>query len=146
MCRDGENDTVGTETRLGRVFLKAVGERNITAQETSRLLLGGKFSSSTFNYKRLNISPDQQSQVARLPNGHGDGRSTAGGGQRAPGVTPLKRYSGRASSAAKYPEVMSFGAFHFTRRFRITKGDLQPELNPAEIIVINLPAIGAAKG
>ncbi|CAN0376138.1 unnamed protein product, partial [Ascophyllum nodosum] len=56
--RDDYDDTVGTETRLRKVFLKAVGERDITAQETSRLLLGGKFSSSTFNYKRLNVGPD----------------------------------------------------------------------------------------
>ena len=42
VCRDDYDETVGTKTRLRKVFLKAVGERDITAQETSRLLLGGK--------------------------------------------------------------------------------------------------------
>ena len=63
VCRDDYDDTVGTETRLRKVFLKAVGERDITAQETSRLLLGGKFSSSTFNYKRLNVDPTNRAAL-----------------------------------------------------------------------------------
>ena len=89
VCRDDYDDTVGTETRLRKVFLKAVGERDITAQETSRLLLGGRFSSSTFNYKRLNVDPDQQSRAIRLQNGTGRDGSIAGGGQRALGMTSL---------------------------------------------------------
>ena len=146
VCRDGYDDTVGTETRLRKVFLKAVGERDITAQETNRLLLRGIFSSSTFNYKRLNVDPDQQSRAIRLQNGTGREGSIAGGGQRTLGMTYLERYAGRAYFLSEYPDVTTLNAYEFTRTFKTINGKLQREPGPADIIVVKLPVIDATKG
>ena len=146
VCQDDYDKTVGTETGLRKVFLKAVGGRDITAQETSRLLLGGKCSSSTFNYKRLNVDPDQQSRAICLRNGTDHDGSVAGGGQRALGMTSLERYAGRVSSLSDYPDVMTLSAYEFTRAFKTINGKLHREPSPADIIVIKLPVIGATKG
>ena len=122
-----------------------MGERDITAQETSRLLLGGKFFSSTFNYKRLDVDPDQQSRAIRLQNGTGRDGSIAEGSQRALGMASLELYAGRASSLSEYPDVTSLSAYEFTRAFKTINGKLQREPSPADIIVIKPLVIGATK-
>ena len=123
-----------------------MGGRDITAQDISRLLLGGKFSSSTFNYKHLNFDPDQQNRAIHLQNGPGRERSIAGGSQRALGMTSLERYAGQASSLSEYPDVATLSTLEFTRSFKAVNGKFQWEPNPADIIVIKLSVIGATKG
>ncbi|CAN0181071.1 unnamed protein product, partial [Laminaria digitata] len=133
-------------SKLRSVFLKAVGERDISAQETSRLLMSGKFSCSTFTCKRLNVDPDQQSRLVRMGQGP-QGSGGDGQPQRALGMTALDRYATRATASANdHPEIMDMSAFEFTRCFKLSRGELQRETKPHGIVVIKLPAIGAKKG
>lgn len=42
-------------TILWKIFLKTVGERDISAREMSRLILGGKMASTSFTYVRIAV-------------------------------------------------------------------------------------------
>lgn len=84
-----------TASKLRSVFLETVGERDVSAQETSRLILGEKFASSSFSYVRLNVATDAARPV-RL-----DGQRQQGA---AVGKSLLDRYAARIGEAQTYPE------------------------------------------
>ena len=120
MCQY-DSGTNGACPKLHSVFLKAVGERDISAYETSRLFMSGRFSSSTFSYKRRNVDPDQQSHLRRLGQGS-QGSEVGGQPKSALGMTASDRYATRAASTDNHPGIMSMGVFEFTRCFKVSRG------------------------
>ena len=125
-------------SKLRSVFLKTVGERDVSAQGTSRLILGEKVASSSFSYVRLNVAPNAARRV-RLD------------GQRQQGAVVGKylpdRYVARRGDIETYPEIMQLSAFQFCQRFYVGNGGkLQKQAHHSKLVVINFPAIPSAKG
>ncbi|CAM9650694.1 unnamed protein product, partial [Laminaria digitata] len=125
-------------SKLRSVYLKTVGERDVSAQETSRLMLRRIFASSSFPYVRLNVVPDAGRQVQL------DGQRQQGA---AVGKSLPDRYTAREGDAESYPELVQLSAFQFCQRFYVGKdGYLQKLPDDSKVVVIKLPAMSSTKG
>lgn len=59
-CVDGLQDDSDTRPMLRRAMIRAVGERDISAQETAHMLLSLPLVSCTFNFTTLSLTGDSK--------------------------------------------------------------------------------------
>ncbi|CAM9107682.1 unnamed protein product [Ectocarpus sp. 13 AM-2016] len=133
-----DDDADEAQTVLRSIFLNCTGERDISARETARLLLGNKLCSSSFSFVRLVVDPSTSTRQINL-----DGAAREGALKK----SMRDLYAGRRSVIDKYPSIMdvSFFVFHqlYTRDLggRITARD-----GAGSLVVIKLPALPCSLG
>ncbi|CAM9499968.1 unnamed protein product [Ectocarpus sp. 12 AP-2014] len=101
-----DDDADEAQTVLRSVFLKCTGERDISAQETARLLLGNKLYSFSFSFVRLVVDPSTSTRQVNLDGAAGEGALKK---------SMRNLYAGRRSVIDKYPSIMGVSFFQFHR-------------------------------
>lgn len=126
-CVERLNDTSDTASLFRRSMLRAAGQRDISAQETSHLLMSEPLYSCTFNFITLSLNGSHQVHALR-------DQSTT---DEVVDPSLLDSYAERPQSSNSYPQIATMCLIQFARSFSIVNHQIRKRSN--EVIVRTFP-------